>query len=268
MFSDTIKPAVSAPLPYLMLSLEHWQLVAGGVAHDFNNLLSSILGQSSLALRHLPEDAAARLHIEKVIKAAEFAANLSNQLLNYSKGNEGAFERINLNALAQDNLSLLDATFLDGISLQMELASELPPVQAKTGQLQQVVMNLLINAAEAIHPEQGVITIRTGAHTFGKNGVYFRANHGRSPAYDDYVYLQIQDDGPGMDQATAAQIFKPYFSTKPAGRGLGLSAVHEIVQAHGGIITINSQEGNGATFTVYLPCGVAAQPPPSADLAK
>ncbi len=268
MFTDTIESAVSTSPSYQMPPIEPWQLVAGGVAHDFNNLLSSILGQSSLALRHLPEDAAARRHIEKVIKAAEFAADLSNQLLNYSKGSEGAFELVNLNALLQENLGLLDAAFFDGILLRMKLSSELPPVRAKVGQLQQVVMNLLINAAEAIQPERGVITIRTGTHIFGNNGIHYPARNGRSPLQDDHIYLQIQDDGAGMDSTTAAQIFQPYFSTKTTGRGLGLPAVHEIVQAHDGIITVNSQEGKGTTFTVYLPCSAAHPRPDAPNFAK
>jgi len=238
--------------------MEHWQLIAGGVAHDFNNLLTSILGQSSLALRQLPEDAAARHHIEKVIKAAEYATTLSDQLLSYSKGSQDQRKLINLNLLIQDNLNLLDAIFLDGIALQLELASGLPPVKGKLGQLQQVIMNLLINAAEAIRPGKGTITIRTGIQSSADCDETYEKHYGRFPA-GDAIFLQIQDDGAGMNAATLNQIFQPFFTTKPYGRGLGLSAIHEIIRAHQGSITVNSQEGQGTTFTVYLPWGIIPQ---------
>jgi signal transduction histidine kinase len=231
--------------------MEHWQLFTGGVAHDFNNLLTSILGQSTLALRQLPEDAKARGHIERVIQAAEYAASLSDQLLTYSKGNRGNLETINLNQLIQDHLNLIDGAFLDGISLQTKFTPGLPAIQVKKSQLQQVVMNLLINAAEAIQPEDGMITIRTGINKFDKT--HSQSQNGRPPLHGNYVYLQVQDTGIGMNPATQALIFQPFFTTKPNGRGLGLSAIYEIIKEHQGNIAVNSQEGQGTTFTIYLP---------------
>ncbi len=259
MFSDSMKlNAPDAPPPQHM---EHWQLIAGGVAHDFNNLLTSILSQSTLALRQLSEDAAARRHIEKVIKAVEYATTLSDQLLSYSNGTQDQIKLINFNRLIRDNLSLLDAIFLDGILLQLELAPGLPPVQAKPGQLQQVVMNLLINAAEAIRPGKGTIIIRTGTQTFVENKETYQKHYGRFLS-GNTVFLQIQDDGAGMNTVTLNQIFDPYFTTKPTGRGLGLSAIRGIIHAHHGCITVNSQEGQGTTFSVYLPCGLRPQSSP------
>lgn len=233
--------------------VEQWQLVTSGVVHDFNNLLTSILGQSSLALLQLPEEAVARGHIEKVIKAAEYATALTDQLLTYTLGNQAVSESTNLNALLQDNLTLLDRTFLDGITLDVQMAPHLPSFVSKRGQIQQVVMNLLINAAEAIHPNPGTITIRTGLYTVngkfenGKNG------NGRSHAYTEYIFLQVQDNGVGIDPANLKHIFEPRFTTKPRGRGLGLSAVQEIVQQYHGHLDVHSEVGEGTIVTVYLP---------------
>lgn len=235
--------------------MEHWQLIASGVAHDFNNLLTSILGQSSLALLQLPEEDAARGHIEKVIKAAEYAAALTDQLLTYSQGNRANLESINLNLLLQDNLNLLDTTFLDGITLNVQMASHLPSFAGKRGQIQQVVMNLLINAAEAIHPNSGTITVRTGIQMLNyKNGNGIGGN-GRSHTPCEYIFLQIQDDGAGIEPAILNHIFEPYFTTKSNGRGLGLSAVQEILQQNLGHLDINSEKGKGTSITVYFPTG-------------
>jgi signal transduction histidine kinase len=236
---------------YQANQMEHWQIIASGVAHDFNNLLTSILGQSSLALLQLPEETVARDHIEKVIKAAEYAATLTNRLLTYSQGNQASSEPFNINQLLQDNLNLLDTTFLDGITLDVQMASNLPLFVGERGQIQQVVMNLLINAAEAIHPNPGTIIIRTGLHTMsGKN----RLNgNGRSPLPGKHIFLQIQDNGSGIDAVILKQIFEPHFTTKPNGRGLGLSAVLEIIQQYQGHLDIHSEVGVGTTITVYFP---------------
>jgi signal transduction histidine kinase len=229
--------------------MEHWQLIAGGVAHDFNNLLTSILGQSSLALLQLPEEAVARNHIEKVIKAAEYASALTDQLLTYSQGTRARLESINLNLLLQDNLNLLNTTFLDGISLDVHLPSHLPVFPGKRGQIQQVVMNLLINAAEAIRPNPGTITIRTGLMVLNDK----QESNGRFQSQNEHIYLQIKDDGVGIKPDVLKHIFEPYFTTKPHGRGLGLSAVQEILQQNQGQLDIHSKTGKGTTVTVYFP---------------
>ena len=242
-----------SPKSYQPEHMEHWQLVTSGVAHDFKNLLTSILGQSSLALLQLPEETVARNHIEKVIKAAEYATALSEQLLTYSQGNDAELDSIDLNTLLQDNLSLLDTTFLDGIALEVELTPDLPFFLGKRGQIQQVVMNLLINAAEAIHPCQGTIAIQTGQQEVltkngGRNG-----NNGRSPARNNFVYLKIKDNGAGIEPDALKHIFKPFYTTKPNGRGLGLSAVQEILKQYQGQLDIQSELGKGTTVTVYFP---------------
>lgn len=234
--------------------MEHWQLVASGVAHDFNNLLTSILGQSSLALLQLPEEAVARSHIEKVIKAAEYATALTDQLLTYSQGSQADLEPINLNLLLQDNLSLLDTTFLDGITLDVMMAPHLPTFASKRGQIQQIVMNLLINAAEAIHPNPGIIRIRTGVQTSMNNGNGTGSN-GRTTSHNEFIFLQIQDNGAGIKPSALKRIFEPYFTTKPNGQGLGLSAVQEIVQQYQGHLDVASEVGQGTTITIYLPTG-------------
>lgn len=243
-----------SPKPYQPEHMEHWQIVTSGVAHDFNNLLTSILGQSSLALLQLPEETVARNHIEKVIKAAEYATALSDQLLTYSQGNEVAFESINLNILLQDNLNLLDTTFLDGIDLEVELSPGLPVFIGKRGQIQRVVMNLLINAAEAIHPCQGTISITTG-QKMGNGSL--KGASGRSPSPsptpEKFAYLKIRDNGTGIDPDNLNQIFEPFYTTKPNGRGLGLPAVQEILKQYKGQLDIQSELGKGTTVTIYFP---------------
>lgn len=239
--------------PYQPEHMEQWQIVTSGVAHDFKNLLTSILGQSSLALLQLPEETIARNHIEKVIKAAEYATALSEQLLTYSQGNDAKMESIDLNILLQDNLSLLDTTFLDGIALDVDLTPGLPVFAGKRGQIQQVVMNLLINAAEAIHPCQGTISIKTGQQkTRFKNGSR-KAKSSRSQSPNNFIYLKIKDNGAGIEPDSLKQIFEPFYTTKPNGRGLGLPAVQEILKQYQGQLDIQSELGKGTIVTVYFP---------------
>jgi signal transduction histidine kinase len=248
MLNDTSLNSTSKP--YQFEHIEPWQIVTSGVAHDFSNLLTSILGQSSLALLQLPEETIARNHIEKVIKAAEYATALSDQLLTYSQGNDDDLESINLNILLQDNLSLLDTTFLDGIDLEVDLSPGLPVFKGKRGQIQRVVMNLLINAAEAIYPCQGTISIATGQQ---KGNGSLKGDNGRSPSPDNFIYLKIKDNGTGIEPDTLNHIFEPFYTTKPKGRGLGLPAVQQILKQYKGQLDIQSELGKGTTVTVYFP---------------
>ena len=227
--------------------------LAAGIAHDFNNLLTSIVGQTSLALATLPQGNVARSHIEKAIEAAEFAAELTQHLLTYTNSNDAPDEMINLNQLVKKNVNLLNATLLNGVSKQLDLAPNLPPIEAKWAHIQQIIMNLMINSAESIVEGNGIVLLRTGVETLQSEDGKHNFVNGRSPNPGQYVYLQVSDTGCGIETRQIEQIFSPTFSTKPAGRGLGLATVLDIVNLYEGGISVESQLGLGTTFCVFLP---------------
>lgn len=239
--------------------VEQMELITSGIAHDFNNLLTSIMGQSSLALNQLPPENVARRHIEKAIKAAEYATLLTRQLLTYAKNGLCETESINLNQLVSDNAGLLETIFMDTVSLELELDAQLPHIVARPGQVQQVVMNLIINAAEAVQPQPGTVTVRTGTRMLLPGKSQYEG-FGRGSALREYVYFQVSDTGTGIDQSTIDRIFDPFFTTKPDGKGLGLSAVRDIVNAYKGEIAVESKLGKGTTITIYIPCRRDEQP--------
>jgi signal transduction histidine kinase len=233
--------------------LETIGFLATGIAHDFSNLLTSIVGQTSLALATLPKDDVARSHIEKAMQAAEFAAELTRQLLTYANSQDAPDELIDLNQLIHDNISLLNTTLLNGVALQLDLAANLPPIEAKRVHIQQIIMNLIINAAESIEGSQGIVLLRTGRETVQNNDKRYQFINGRSPYPGSYIYLQITDTGCGMNSQQIQKIFSPFYTTKPTGRGLGLSTILDIVNLYQGGITVESQLNLGTTFYIFLP---------------
>lgn len=253
MLADIMEPKSSQRADSQAQQLETLGLIASGIAHDFNNLLTSIVGQTSLALATLPPENAARPHIEKAIKAAEFAAALTHQLLAYASGSQSHTELIDLNQLISDNVALLSMALLDGVILQLDLGSCLPPLRMKRAQMQQLVMNLIINAAESIQSHPGSVTVRTGKQVLLPGSIGFQFVNGRRLPPGEYIYLQVRDTGIGMGEETLAHIFDPFYTTKPNGRGLGLSAILDIVNSYRGGISVESRVGQGTTFTVLFP---------------
>lgn len=233
--------------------LETIGFLATGIAHDFSNLLTSIVGQTSLALATLPQDNVARSHIEKAMQAAEFAAELTRQLLTYASSQDAPDELIDLNELIKDNISLLNTTLLNGVSLQLDLMPNIPPVEAKRAHIQQLIMNLIINAAESIEGGSGLVLLRTSRDTIRENDKQYQFINTRSLHPGSYVYFQVTDTGSGMTPYQIQQVFSPFFTTKPSGRGLGLSTVLDIVNLYKGGIQVDSQPGLGTTFNIYLP---------------
>ena len=232
--------------------LESVGLLAGGVAHDFNNLLTGILGNSSLALDTMDRSDPARPMIEAAVAATERAAALTRQMLAYSGRGRFVITHIDLSQLVRELATLLRTSVDRSIDLRLELESNLPLIEADSVQIQQLVMNLIINAAEAMHERSGEIVTRTlscrldESHAASRNPL-FEISPG------DYVCLEVADQGVGMDEATMARIFDPFFSTKFTGRGLGLSATLGIVRGHKGSLTVESEPGQGTTFRIYLP---------------
>ncbi len=240
-----------------MQKLESLGVLAGGIAHDFNNLLVGMLAQTSLAIRKLPAEHAAISHIRKAEKAAERAAELTQQMLAYSGRGHFEIQSLNINSLISENMFLLQAALPKQVTLQTQLLPTLPTISGDRGQIQQVIMNLILNGAEAVGGNVGFVQVRTDlvhlTEALIARQQYTPINSGLQAG--TYVMFQVQDDGCGMDEGTVHKIFDPFFTTKFTGRGLGLAAVLGIIQGHHGSIFVESVEGEGTTITVYFPMG-------------
>jgi PAS domain S-box-containing protein len=224
--------------------------LAGGVAHDFNNLLMVIGAGTLFAREAIPSDSPARQELADVDAAVQRAAALTAQLLAFSRQQVLRPERLQLNRVVANVERMLSRVLGEDIRLMTELARELPQVQADTGQLEQVLMNLALNARDAM-PDGGTLTVRTATVRVGARD----AAGFPGVAVGEYVELRVRDTGVGMDAATRARIFEPFFTTKDPGRGtgLGLATVYGIVQQSGGHVLVDSAPGVGTTFTVLLP---------------
>jgi CheY-like chemotaxis protein len=222
------------------------------VAHDFNNLLVGILGNADLALMELPASSAARARLEGIELAARRSADLARQMLAYSGKGRFVVGELDLHNLLREISHLLEATITRKAVVRYAFGENLPLVRGDATQIRQVVMNLMTNAAEAIHETSGIITIATGLRHHRDDdpqphwpGVQLPPGH--------YATITISDTGMGMDEATRSRIFDPFFTTKFTGRGLGLAAVLGIVKGHGGSIRVSSEPGRGSSFEVLLP---------------
>ncbi len=231
--------------------LEALGVLAGGVAHDFNNLLAGVLGHAELAAAELPDGHPARDHLATVVSGVAQAGGLTRQLLAYSGKGRFMLKAINLNHLIGQTTDLLRLTLPKKVNLVLHLEHHLPDITGDDGQIRQVLMNLLINAGEAIGDRAGTVTVTTAAHDLAldavSGGVYSPSAPGQ------FIELIVSDTGCGMDEATRAKLFDPFFTTKFTGRGLGMSAVLGIIRGHGGGIRVDSRVGFGTQFTVLLP---------------
>jgi two-component system cell cycle sensor histidine kinase/response regulator CckA len=228
--------------------LESLGVLAGGVAHDFNNLLTGILGNSSLALDNIPDHHPNRLLLEEVMKAAERAADLTRQLLAYAGKGRFVMRTINLSELVTEISGLVQTSIPKQVRFRLQMANGLPGIDADPSQIQQVVMNLVINGAEAIGPEGGSVLVHTGILNVDEQYIGTMSSAGELLRPGLYITLEVHDTGSGMSDETLSKIFDPFFTTKFAGRGLGLSAVLGIVRAHKGALKVYSEPGQGTTF--------------------
>jgi len=235
--------------------LESIGLLAGGVAHDFNNMLTGILGNASLALDS--EDSTdTRLLLRDVVRAAERAAELTQQLLAYAGKGRFTVGPIDLSVLIQDLVPLIRSSVPRKVNLELDLSRSMPPIQVDKTQIEQLVMNLIINAGEAIQDEVGSVIVRTSIRSFGAEELAsFLTEH---KADGTYIALQVRDTGCGIDAETLKRIFDPFFSTKFLGRGLGLSAALGIIRGHKGAMKVTSEPGKGTTFEVLFPISAEA----------
>lgn len=230
-------------------------LMAGGIAHDFNNVLMAIRGNIELARLELPGDSKIQEFLSDIDLAAARAANLSRQMLAFAGRGHLTVQGVDLNSQVQDMLQMMSASVGKKVGIQLELSSPLPPVDGDASQLGQVVMNLAINAAEAIGDKTGVITIRTGSLQLGSASPGATSWLAESLSPGPYVYLEVADTGCGMDEVTRRRIFDPFYTTKFTGRGMGLATVMGIVKGHRGAIEVTSQVGVGTTFRLLFPEG-------------
>ncbi len=232
--------------------LESLGVLAGGIAHDFNNLLAVIIGNIELAQEIDFDSAEKALFLERAMSASMKSAGLVRQMLDYS--GKGAFELsdVNLSELVDNNIDMFRMTVPKNINFSVEYSDDDIFVKADTSQIQQVIMNLLINASEALEGKNGTIEISTGAQ-YCERSLISKSLLPEKPEPQDMAFIRVRDDGCGMEAETVSRIFDPFFSTKFVGRGLGMSVAHGVVRGHSGAITIDSQPGVGTSITVYLP---------------
>ncbi|MGH7673512.1 MAG: ATP-binding protein, partial [Gemmatimonadales bacterium] len=224
--------------------------LAGGVAHDFNNLLMVVRGRSELLLHHIGRENPMRRHLELIQQTAERAVALTQQLLTFSRKQVVQPRVIDLNAVVAGVEQMLRRLIGEHLEMVLVVGSGLGRVRADSSQLEQVIMNLVVNARDAM-PEGGRLTLETANVELDE--AFVRAHMGARAG--SYVMLAVSDTGVGMDAATQAHLFEPFFTTKAPGKGtgLGLATVYGAVKQHGGYITVESKFGHGAVFTVYLP---------------
>jgi len=227
-------------------------MLAGGVAHDYNNLLMGVLGNAGLLLSDLPGESPYYERLRNIEKAAQHAAELTRQLQTYSGGGEFVCRSTDLETLVREMSDLLSATISKKIKVEFDFAEGVPAVEADATQLRQVIMNLMINAAEAIGDRSGTVIVRTRLIQVDR-GLLDSTYLQNDMAEGSYVSVEVVDDGPGMDPETQSRVFDPFFSTKQTGRGLGLAVVLGIVRRHGGALLVDSRPGRGTVFQMLFP---------------
>ncbi|WP_051283774.1 transporter substrate-binding domain-containing protein [Desulforegula conservatrix] len=235
--------------------LESLGVLAGGIAHDFNNLLMAIMGYAELCSYEISAGSMASSHMNEILKASQRAAELCQQLLAYTGKGRFIIERINVDDVIRDMIPLLETCISKKANIALNLEANLPEMEADASQIRQIIMNLIINASEAIGDRNGLISI-SARKVFGgeipPDSAFFSTVNPKS----EYINLEISDNGCGMNQDTLSKIFEPFFTTKFTGRGLGMAAVQGIVKGHCGAILIQSEPEVGTVFNLYFPASL------------
>ncbi len=232
--------------------LESLGVLAGGIAHDFNNILASIIGNADLALMRINPESAAIDNLHNIEIASARAADLAKQMLAYSGKGRFTISNHDINGLLEEMLHILQVSISKKAVLRLNLTRPLPSIEADATQIRQIIMNLVINASEAIGDKSGVIAITTGCMDCDRS--YLKDVWLDENLIDGlYVFIEITDTGCGMDKEILAKLFDPFFTTKFTGRGLGMAAVLGIVRGHKGAVKVYSEPGKGSTFKILLP---------------
>ena len=232
--------------------LESLGVLAGGIAHDFNNLLMGIIGWADMALLDMDSREDLTESLSNIQSSAKRAAELTKQLLAYSGKGQFVVQLLNLSWLVRDMTNLVSVSISKKAEINFELSKSPVLIDADTSQIRQVIMNLIINASESFGDREGLITIRTGSRQCDEDCLLSGFLDEKLPA-GEYAFLEVQDNGQGMDEQTVEKIFDPFFTTKFTGRGLGLAAVLGIVRGHRGTIQVDSEVGRGTTIRIWFP---------------
>ncbi|MFZ2949336.1 MAG: ATP-binding protein, partial [Desulfuromonadaceae bacterium] len=239
--------------------LESLGVMAGGVAHDYNNLLQSILGNIELASMNLAPDSEPYKYLANALSSGKHATHLTGLMLTYvGKGLVNKTE-LDLNELVEENAEMLRTAASTAVTIQLCLSAELPAIIADKAQIQQVVMNLVINAAESLQEQPGFVTLTTGVQRCDQ-ACLAASRLIEKPEPGRYLFLEVSDNGCGMSKETLKRLFDPFFTTKFTGRGLGMSSVKGIIRTHGGALFIESGPGNGTTVRALFPVPESALP--------
>jgi len=243
-----------------MRRFESLGLLAGGIAHDFNNLLTAMLGNASLAERHIEPQHPARAAIDDVIESAKKAAELTGQLLAYAGRGRFHTKRLDLSNHVREMQALLLATVPKPAILTVDLEAELPPIKGDVSTLQQILLSLVINAGQAIQPSSGRVWVKTGTRELSSALIRTLVKI-EEPPPGRYVYLEVGDDGPGIPSEIVGQIFDPFLATNALGKRRGLATVLELANQHGGAVEIERERASGACVRVYFPeAGMPSSP--------
>jgi two-component system cell cycle sensor histidine kinase/response regulator CckA len=248
--------------------LESLGVLAGGIAHDFNNLLTGVISNASMIRRGLPPVSPLQPVVKQIELAGQRAADLCKQMLAYAGMGRFVVQRLDVSQMIRESGALLGVSISKNCQLRLDLAAELPAVLADATQIQQILMNLVINASEAVGDRPGTIVLTTSL-VEADAALLAGAKHGAELVPGEYVAVEVRDNGAGMGAATVERIFDPFFTTKFAGRGLGLAAVLGIIRGHKGAIFVESAPDRGTTFRLLLPVadGRAARPAAGAPAA-
>jgi PAS domain S-box-containing protein len=238
--------------------LESLGVLAGGIAHDFNNLLVGILGNAELAMDQLPDGGPAWAKLESISRAGQRAADLCREMLAYAGKSHARVEPTDLSALSEDMVGLLRASVTAAVQIRCELGATPVPILADRAQLRQVVMNLVTNASDAAAQTGGSVVVRTGAVNCSPEGLSASWLNDALPG-GAYAFVEVEDNGPGMDGATLQRIFEPFFTTKTQGRGLGLAATLGIIRSHRGAVQVESTPGVGTRIRALFPLSPGAE---------
>jgi len=235
--------------------LESLGVLAEGIAHDFNNLLGSIHAQAELAEQERTQNPFPEQPLHTIKMVAQRGSEIVRQLMIYAGNEKSKFERLDLSAIVEEMLELLKIAISKCAVLEADLADDLPAILGNGPEIRQVVMNLVLNASDAIGEKGGVITVKTSLVSTARD---LALRPGTSLSSGDYIRLEVSDTGSGIPKEAQARVFDPFVTTKFKGRGLGLAVVQGVVRAHQGGIALHSVLGKGTTFQIYLPC--AARP--------